>query len=53
MSNFNCFFFSLGASACAQLNQFEEAIAWCEKGLAVSFTRDASVEKICLVHTLR
>lgn len=28
---------SLGASACVQLNQFEEAIEWCDKGLAVSF----------------
>ena len=42
-------FFSLGASACFQLNQFEEAITWCEKGLAVSFTTDASMEKICHV----
>ena len=39
------FFFLLGASACAQLNQFEEAITWCEKGLAVSFSKDASMEK--------
>ena len=27
-----------GASACVQLNQFKEAITWCDKGLAVSFT---------------
>ncbi|KAL9981560.1 hypothetical protein ACROYT_G010278 [Oculina patagonica] len=26
-----------GASACVQLNWFEEAINWCDKGLAVSF----------------
>ena len=32
------FYFSLGASACVQLNQFEEGITWCDKGLAVSFT---------------
>ncbi|KAL9981523.1 hypothetical protein ACROYT_G010233 [Oculina patagonica] len=24
-----------GASACVELNQFEEAIAWCDKGLAI------------------
>ena len=28
----------LGASTCIQLNQFVEAITWCDKGLAVSFT---------------
>ena len=27
---------SSGASACVKLNQFEEAIKWCDKGLAVS-----------------
>ena len=43
----------LGANACFQLNQFEEAITWCEKGLTVSLTTDASIEKICPVHTLR
>ncbi|KAL9981564.1 hypothetical protein ACROYT_G010282 [Oculina patagonica] len=26
-----------GASACVELKQFEEAITWCDKGLAVSF----------------
>ena len=37
-SNFFTFFFlSLGASACIKLNQFEEAITWCDKGLSVSF----------------
>ncbi|XP_020613521.1 tetratricopeptide repeat protein 28-like [Orbicella faveolata] len=30
--------FIRGASACVQLNQFEEAIAWCDKGLAISNT---------------
>ena len=35
------FFILLGASACFQLKQFEEAIKWCKKGLAVSFTTDA------------
>ena len=44
--------FLLGASASFQLNQFEEAITWCEKGLAVSFTTDASMEKICHIQTL-
>ena len=28
---------SPGAEACVQLNQFEEAIVFCDKGLAVSF----------------
>ena len=32
------YFLSLGASACVHLNKFEEAITWCDKGLAVSFT---------------
>ena len=27
---------SSGATACVKLNQFEEAIRWCDKGLAVS-----------------
>ena len=27
----------LGARACARLNQLNEAIKWCDKGLAVSF----------------
>ena len=29
--------FSLGAKTCLKLKQLEEAINWCEKGLAVSF----------------
>ncbi|CAH3028928.1 unnamed protein product, partial [Porites evermanni] len=28
-----------GASACLKLKQFEEAMIWCDKGLAVSFLR--------------
>ena len=32
------YFILLGASACAKLNRFDEAIAWCDKGLAVSLT---------------
>ena len=27
----------VGASACVKLQRYEEAIAWCDKGLAVSF----------------
>ena len=34
---FTFFCLSLGASACLKLNQFEEAITWCDKGLSVSF----------------
>ena len=26
-----------GATACVKLKRFEEAINWCDKGLAVSF----------------
>ena len=26
-----------GASACVELKEFEQAVTWCEKGLAVSF----------------
>ena len=28
-----------GASACVQLKKFDEAIAWCNKGLAVSLSK--------------
>ena len=28
---------SLGASACVKLGLYDEAITWCDKGLAVSF----------------
>ncbi|CAH3028301.1 unnamed protein product [Porites evermanni] len=31
--------FVRGASACVQLDKFNEAIGWCDKGLAVSFFR--------------
>ena len=31
-------FIITGASACMKLNRFGEAITWCDKGLAVSFT---------------
>ena len=31
-------FIIIGASACMKLNRFEEAVTWCDKGLAVSFT---------------
>ena len=27
----------IGATACVKLKRFEEAITWCDKGLAVSF----------------
>ena len=46
---FTLFYFPSGASACVKLKQFEEAIKWCEKGLAVSFITDASTENICCV----
>ena len=36
-----------GASACIQLKKFNEAIAWCDKGLAVSFAR---ILKYCKVN---
>ena len=36
----NCAFFSFtGASACVHLERFDEAIIWCDKGLAVSFNK--------------
>ena len=28
----------LGARACFELREFEEAVTWCDKGLAVSFS---------------
>jgi len=37
MSNF-LLFILIGASACAELKKFDEAITWCDKGLAVSFS---------------
>ena len=30
-------FFLLGANTCLKLKRIEEAINWCDKGLAVSF----------------
>jgi len=36
----NLHYFFLGASACAKLNRFQEAITWCDEGLAVSFIKD-------------
>jgi len=30
-------FVLLGANACVKLNLFEDAITWCDNGLAVSF----------------
>ncbi|CAH3031978.1 unnamed protein product [Porites evermanni] len=35
---FLCLFFFTGASACVQLKKFNEAISWCDKGLAASFS---------------
>ena len=32
-------YYLTGASACVQLNQFQETITWCDKGLAVSSTK--------------
>ena len=30
-----------GAIACIELKKFEEAITWCDKGLAVSFGKSS------------
>ena len=30
-----------GAIACIELKKFEEAITWCDKGLAVSFAKSS------------
>ena len=44
-----------GATACVELKQFEEAITWCDKGLAVSFWRNLSfltvgiMEKVSII----
>jgi len=35
------YFLPSGASACVELKQFEEAITWCDKGLAVSFDNNS------------
>ena len=42
----------LGASACVRLSQYEEAITWCEKGLAVSFIAEATTKNIDQIQTL-
>ena len=30
------FFFCIGASACVELKKYDEAVRWCDDGLAVS-----------------
>lgn len=49
--NFYCLYFItlskndfvlLGANTCVKLKQFDEAIVWCDKGLAVSFTNNGT-----------
>ena len=52
----NCaFFFSFtGASACVHLARFDEAITWCDKGLAVSFPKVHEIissKRLCSCHT--
>ena len=42
-------FFSIGANACVKLKQFEEAIIWCEKGLAVSFLRRIQISQYNII----
>ena len=42
----------LGASACVQMSQFEEAITWCEKGIVVSFIDEATTKNIDRIQTL-
>ena len=42
-------FFSIGANACVKLKQFEEAIIWCEKGLAVSFLRRTQISQYNII----
>ena len=37
MNIFFRYFLLLGASACVELDRFQEAITWCDKGLAVCF----------------
>ena len=34
LNNMECL---LGASACVKLHMYDEAIIWCDKGIAVSF----------------
>ena len=52
MPNWHYNFVLLGASACVQLNQFEEAVTWCDKGLAVSFITDDTMKNIDQLQTL-
>ena len=40
---------SIGANACVKLKQFEEAIIWCEKGLAVSFLRRIQISQYNII----
>lgn len=42
----------LGANACVELNLFEDAIAWCDKGLAVSFVLSLK-HKLSVRHRLK
>ena len=50
----NCAFFSfIGASACVHLERFDEAITWCDKGLAVSFPKVDEIissKRLCSCH---
>lgn len=49
-----CFFSFTGASACVHLERFDEAITWCDKGLAVSFTKVDEIvfsKRLCSCHT--
>ena len=36
----------LGVSACVELGLYEEAIAWCDKGLTVSFYDSSQVMRV-------
>ena len=53
--SFTVLFFSFtGASACVHLERFDEAITWCDKGLAVSFTKVDEIifsKRLCSCHT--
>ncbi|KAM7430664.1 Tetratricopeptide repeat protein 4 [Porites harrisoni] len=43
-----------GASACVHLERFDEAITWCDKGLAVSFPKVDEIiasKRLCSCHT--
>ena len=43
---------SSGARACNALNQFEEAIKWCDEGFKVSFHNCADIQSILRLITL-